>query len=329
MPSLVRKLIIFAAVDGLVLQPSASKHHHNHHSAAQQAVRVDYQGNVGPLLQDGRDDESASLSIEAHGVIGMLQVATSRFLISISDREQVALIRGKPVYKITQVTLIPLASQAEASKAIVSARNHGRRQNRTPGTDGDASDSESEEGAPSVTDSLLEEDVSAASNVVSDAVTGRKGEATPKTSVAEDVMQRKGVYGRFADKWFSRKGWSADNRRLQGLRSDEDLSAKSVPQNVDSVVADQPTGPASPDVIPSDDKNIKGTLDPNEIPQALGGEKDATTLALMPKILQTTNMYFSSGNFFFSYDYDISHGIAKQQPNSHLPLFKQFDPLVR
>ncbi|KAH8643578.1 hypothetical protein IG631_01041 [Alternaria alternata] len=38
-------------------------------------------------------------------------------------------------------------------------------------------------------------------------------------------------------------------------------------------------------------------------------------------------MYFSSGNFFFSYDYDISHGIGQQQPSSSVALFKQFDPL--
>jgi hypothetical protein len=39
-------------------------------------------------------------------------------------------------------------------------------------------------------------------------------------------------------------------------------------------------------------------------------------------------MYFSSGNFFFSYDYDLSHAIAVNRPNSSLPLFKQYDPLV-
>jgi hypothetical protein len=39
-------------------------------------------------------------------------------------------------------------------------------------------------------------------------------------------------------------------------------------------------------------------------------------------------MYFSSGNFFYSYDYDLSHSIGILRPNSSLPLFKQFDPLV-
>jgi len=251
-------------------------------------------------------------------------------LISISDREQVALIRGKPIYKITNVALIPLSSQADADKAIVATRDHLKRRNRAPGLDDEDTDSESEDGAPSVTDSIVE-DSSSAPSEVKDTVTGQKGTAAQKTSVAEDVIQRKGVYGRFADKWFSRKGWNADNRRLQGLSSEENLAAKNVPQNVDSGMPkeeEQPKTESKPDAIPTSDKDISEPVSPEAIPKALSGEKDAATVALLPKILQTTKMYFSSGNFFFfSYDYDISHGIGQQQPSSSVALFKQFDPL--
>jgi len=269
------------------------------------------------------------VSVEAHGIIGLLKVATSYFLISISDREQVALVRGKPIYKITDVALIPLSSQADADKAIAATRDHLKRRNRAPGLEDEDSDSDSEDGAPSVTDSLVE-DSSSTPSEVKDSVTGQKGSAQRKTSVAEDVIQRKGVYGRFADKWFSRKGWSADNRRLQGLSSEENLAAKNVPQNVDSGVPkeeEQPKSESKPDAIPTDDKDISDPVSPEAIPKALGGEKDAATVALLPKILQTTKMYFSSGNFFFSYDYDISHGIGQQQASSSVALFKQFDPL--
>ncbi|KAI4692758.1 uncharacterized protein J4E88_001126 [Alternaria novae-zelandiae] len=326
MPSLVRKLLIFAAVDGLILQPSPPR---NHPPATQQAIKVDYKGNVGPLLKDRREEDTAPVSVEAHGIIGLLKVATSYFLISISDREQVALIRGKPIYKITDVALIPLSSQADADKAIAATRDHLKRRNRAPGLEDDDSDSDSEDGAPSVTDSLVE-DSSSTPSEVKDSVTGQKGSAQRKTSVAEDVIQRKGVYGRFANKWFSRKGWSADNRRLQGLSSEENLAANNVPQNVDSGVPkeeEQPKSESKPDAIPTDDKDISEPVSPEAIPKALGGEKDAATVALLPKILQTTKMYFSSGNFFFSYDYDISHGIGQQQASSSVALFKQFDPL--
>ncbi len=72
MPGIARKLLIFAAVDGLVLQPSPPR---NHPPATQQAIKVDYKGNVGPLLKDRRDEGTAPSSLEAHGIIGMLPLA--------------------------------------------------------------------------------------------------------------------------------------------------------------------------------------------------------------------------------------------------------------
>jgi uncharacterized protein involved in copper resistance len=67
MPNLVRKLLILAAVDGLVLQPSPLR---NHAPTTQQAIKVDYKGNVGPLLQDRRDEDTAPTTVEAHGIVG-------------------------------------------------------------------------------------------------------------------------------------------------------------------------------------------------------------------------------------------------------------------
>jgi hypothetical protein len=160
-----------------------------------------------------------------------------------------------------------------------------------------------------VADSLVEEGTTAQSEII-DPVTGQQ-RPKPNTSVAEDVIQRKGVYGRFAEGWFSKKGWSADYRRTQGLVADE----KDVSTNVESTqkAGEQDT---PKEVVSAD------------LPKALEGQTDSTTVALLPKILQTTSMYFSSGNFFFSYDYDLSHSIGNQQPQSSVPLFKQFDPLV-
>ncbi|RMZ68543.1 Phosphatidylinositide phosphatase SAC2 [Pyrenophora seminiperda CCB06] len=321
MPPLVRKLLIFAAVDGLILQPYPPR---NHAPATQQAIKVDYKGQVGPLLKDRREENTTSISVEAHGIIGLLKVATSYFLISISDREQVAQIRGRPIYKITDVALIPLSSQSDADKAIAATRDHLRRRNKVPGIDGDYTDSESDDDAPSVSDSIVEEEPPER-NEVKSPVTGRAVSPHPKTSVAEDVMQRKGVYGRFADKWFSRKGWSADNRRLQGFNSEENLAAKhaaSAPK-----MEEQTKGESKPDAIPTDDESVPKSVSPEAIPKAFSGDKDTTTVALLPKILQTTKMYFSSGNFFYSYDYDISHGIGQQQSTPSVALFKQFDPL--
>jgi hypothetical protein len=68
MPSLVRKLLIFAAVDGLILQPSPPR---NHPPATQQAIKVDYKGNIGPFLKDRPEEDTAPVSVEAHGIIGI------------------------------------------------------------------------------------------------------------------------------------------------------------------------------------------------------------------------------------------------------------------
>ncbi|KAF2120396.1 SacI homology domain-containing protein [Lophiotrema nucula] len=325
MPGLARKLLVFAAVDGLILQPSPPR---NHPPATQQAIKIDYKGNVGPLLKDRREEDTAPAALEIHGVVGLLKVATALFLISICSREQVAQIRGKPVYRITDIALIPLASQADADQAIVSTKEHLARHNKIPGADGEESDSDSDsdDDAPSVTDSL-EEDTSSAPAEVKDPVTGQKGLSDRRTSVAEDVLQKKGVYGRFANRWFSQKGWSTDSRRLQGMSSDDDLARKNQPKNVDSIPKEEetPTSPGLPDALPVEDKDVKEPVSPEEIPKALGGQKDSTTVALLPKILRTTKMYFASGNFFFSYEYDLTRGIGQQQSNSSLPLFKQAD----
>ena len=257
---------------------------------------------------------------------GLLKIATSYFLISICEREQVAQIRGKPVYKITDVALIPLSSQSDADQAIVSARDHVQRHRKTQGLGEDDYDSDSEEDdAPSVTDSL-EEDAAPSPRGVKDPVTGQQGDR--RTSVAEDVMQNKGVYGRFADKWFSKKGWKADKRRAQGMSSDEDLH-KTLPKNVESVLdaGEVSASPANPAAVDGEGASIP--VSPEEIPKALDGNTDSTTIALLPKILRTTKMYFASGNFFFSYDHDLSRGIGLQQPSQSVPLSKQFDPLVR
>ena len=143
-------------------------------------------------------------------------------------------------------------------------------------------------------------------------------------------MHKKGIYGRFAEKWFSKKGWSSESRRAQGL-SQEDLTSKSTLKNVESTIREaemDSAGDLTSNTLVDADANVKESLSPEEIPKALGGQHDTTTATLLPKILRTTKMYFASGNFFFSYDYDLSHSISNHNPNSTLALFKQFDPLV-
>lgn len=62
---LVRKLLIFAAVDGLVLQPRSHPQ-----AQQQQAIKIDYKGNVGPLLKNEHDGDASLSSFESQGIIG-------------------------------------------------------------------------------------------------------------------------------------------------------------------------------------------------------------------------------------------------------------------
>jgi predicted transcriptional regulator len=52
---------------------------------------------------------------------GLLDLVATKYLILITQRDQVAQIRGKSVYTIKDVTLIPLSSQSDAEEAIVAA----------------------------------------------------------------------------------------------------------------------------------------------------------------------------------------------------------------
>lgn len=73
MPGLVRKILIFAAVDGLVLQPLPQR---NQRPTA--AIKVAYKDNaIGPVLNDEGEDEKPGKSFEAFGIVGMYRTRNS------------------------------------------------------------------------------------------------------------------------------------------------------------------------------------------------------------------------------------------------------------
>lgn len=75
---IVRKLLILAAVDGLVLQPRSHPH-----AQQQQAINIDYKGNVGPLLNDPEGDSTLS-SLESHGIVGTSKSSAHSALSPVS-----------------------------------------------------------------------------------------------------------------------------------------------------------------------------------------------------------------------------------------------------
>lgn len=67
MPGLVRKLLIFAVIDGLVLQPVAQRG-----QRPAPATKITYRDkHIGPVLNDTQDADGSANGFEAFGIVGM------------------------------------------------------------------------------------------------------------------------------------------------------------------------------------------------------------------------------------------------------------------
>lgn len=241
---------------------------------------------------------------------GLLTVSKSSFLISITRRQQVAVIHSKPIYVITEVALTPLSSHSEAEASILNtqAAIQGRAAGGH-GMDESDTDGDEEEFSTAVSEDVDDEDVPPPADTPSTSSSHQR-----TSSVAEDVMKRKGSYGRFAQKWFSRKGWAVDQRRNLGMAvpsSGMSTPNGSEPAKVETIGQD----PAFSDSDKNDDTSIRD-------------QKVSDVAAnLLPKLLRTTQILFgSSQSFYFSYDFDITRNLMSQrEPQSELPLHKQVD----
>jgi hypothetical protein len=239
-------------------------------------------------------------------------------LISITRRQQVAQIKGMPIYVITEVALTPLVSRAEAELSIAHTQT-ALQKRATDGHGMDNSDTEGDEGeySAAVSDDVDDDDIHPAAVDTGSTIGGTElAEHKRTSSVAEDVITRKGGYGRFAQKWFSKKGWTVDQRRNLGMSVSETGISTSKPVTENG----QTKGELSEKYTISDANKAEEVRD----------QKVSNVVAnLLPKLLRTTKMLFgSSRSFFFSYDYDITRSFANRRTtNFELPLYKEVDPL--
>ena len=220
--------------------------------------------------------------------------------MAITDRQQVANVRGYPVFAINNVALIPCSSKKEASAAIAEA-NASRKSVQGINSDSELSDE----------DDAIEHESHDDASVKSEAIQGDQAERpkqTRESNVAQDVFGNQGRYGRFAERWFSKKGWVAERRMMQGMSSNEAIRSKE--QEEIAATSDTETKPHQNEGAPS--------------------KLEGQNLSFLPKFLRTTRMLFSSGNFFFSYEVDISRrsGTLKNSKSSESPLYASFDPMV-
>ncbi|KAH7148891.1 SacI homology domain-containing protein [Dactylonectria macrodidyma] len=290
MPGVARKIIVCAAIDGLIVQPLSSKGQRPF-----QPVRIKYgDATLSSIPREHVPDSSKpDSSFEAFGIIGLITVSRRNYLVTITRRQQVAQISGYPIYVVTEVAVTPCVSKSGAEESIRRTSLHLSRRVRDISEDSESSDEEVE--LPS-----------RASDEVDDAVI-EDGDAQPdsaRSSVAEDVIRRRGSYGRFAQRWFSRSGWTMDQKRNMGLSN-----SPAVPEELV-----QPTPELSAKKVPIEEDLNNGPNEPE----------------LLPKLLRTVQVLFgSSKSFYFSYDFDITRSLSKRDSpiNTEAPLHSQVDPI--
>ncbi|KKA26447.1 hypothetical protein TD95_000147 [Thielaviopsis punctulata] len=316
MAGLARKLTISATADGLVIQPLTSK---GQRSSAPLKIRYgeaavsasSSSGLLSPTTVEAAIARPVA-SFEAFGIVGLITVSKLSFLITITRREVVAQISGSPVYVVSEVAITPCSSQRDAEEAIEKtikhlARNRGQAAadsdaNADSDSDSDSSDSEIDE--PPVPD----DDVDDSAPREYDASTVAASPAKP-SSIAENVISKRGSYGRFAQSWFSKAGWMLEHKRSMGLSEDgrnASNKAASIAESEDY-----------------DEGLIYGDTPP-PLPSA------TPTPALLPKLIRTLRVYFgTSRSFYFSYDYDITRSWQAKQavpPNAATqPLYRRVD----
>ncbi|KAK2045422.1 hypothetical protein LZ31DRAFT_464476 [Colletotrichum somersetense] len=291
MPSIARKIVICTAIDGLIIQPFATKG-----QRPAQPVRIKYgDASIAPVSREQVPDVfQPDSSFEAFGVIGLITVSRLSYLITITRRQQVAQICGLPIYVVTEVAVTPCTSQREAGEAI--AKTARELQDRN--TDKNADDSESDDYVELPASGDEVEDPAQEAKVDND----KEPEAV-KSTVAKDVIGRRGSYGRFAQTWFSKSGWTQEQKRSTGWSGAAHQVRRSVDHSPSKAAPSRPTAEETTEPAPAS--------------------------ALLPKLLRTTQILFgSSRSFFFSYDFDITRRWTSRSTwqSDEVPLHERVDP---
>lgn len=265
---------------------------------------------------------------------GFLSVGSVCYLIVISQRQQVAQLKGAPVYVITGVTFLPLSSRLEAEKAVDQAKETIQREFNTQkyqqSYETDTSDDDNKRSEDDATWETSDHVLPAPEPSILPA--SRPSSAGPErnSSVVQDVIGRRGQYGRFAERWFSKKGWSTERRRDLGMSANDAGDARlSVGTSELSHVNRAMETSSENKIVPVE----SSTKSDGRIPQinkanTLVTQDVASTL--LPKLLRTSKLLLSSRSFFFSYSCDITRRIGGSDGmKSDIPLHKSVDPSVR
>jgi hypothetical protein len=236
---------------------------------------------------------------------------------------------------ITEVALTPCNTYEDASAAVASTAAALKRQHDADNgnTDDDSSDNDELSVSPPAE--------------VADPDPTSEDEERPKnfhrrsnSSIAEDVISRKGSYGRFAQRWFSRTGWALDQKRNLGLTTadKDEQKEESQKKETDDQKSGTETAAEAVQPLPEHSEDAAGTGAGDAEDTSKGAIKAAKVAAvkdsnipaaggLLPKLLRTTQILFgSSRSFFFSYEYDITRSALNTTSAPMVPLHEHADP---
>lgn len=232
-----------------------------------------------------------------------------------------AQVKGHPIYVVTEIAITPLSTRQEAESSISQTQQSLRL--RTPHTDGtDDSDYSTDEdslGASASGTDEVEDFRASSERTHTPSMDGVKA-TQHKRQISQDVIARKGAYGRFAKGWFSKEKWRVDQLRNLGLSATESDS------DLESALKSQTASDQKSEAADTDGP-IRAQGESKEIPAQNAAQNAAGNL--LPKLLKTTRMLFAtSRSFYFSYEYDITRNLASPSPRSKvLPLHAKVDPL--
>ena len=229
-----------------------------------------------------------------------------------------AQIQNAPIYVITGVECIPLESYVEARHAIEQVL----KSTKPPARRADLESEDASSDGSGDRETYSEDEL----------VDTKDRPPTPAWTPARDVIDKRGQYGRFAERWFSRNGWTSERRRSQGMSPDVGIR--------ETIDTQQPgNGNLGPDRELADaerhdlvesggvSRQHQGDTTPEDEDRQARSTDRRTTL--LPKLLKTTKMLFECRSFYFSYEYDITRRVGTQKPNrSGLPLAQVVDSTV-
>ncbi|KAL2258417.1 hypothetical protein VTK26DRAFT_8280 [Humicola hyalothermophila] len=365
MPGLARKVIICAAVDGLVLHPLNSSNKRESRSSAaaffSSPVRIKYgDASISPAPRsDTAAYDLASFQqqqpdawFEAYGIVGLITVFRHSYLVSITRRQQVALLcragagAPLPVYVVTEVALTPCASRREAADAVAKTAAALRSAPPTDGDDGER-ERERERGPPFFPASSSSESRSRSGDRDrngdgmdandDDDAGGDGGGAAVVTSAGEDEGTAGGVNGGLSDDALDpvsdteapaevgpRPGGSIAQEVIGQRGNYGRFAQRWFSRSGWAMGQKRMIGLGAAGVAAKDQAGLATNVDG---PSDADGSEAA--VSLLPKLLRTSQILFgSSRTFYFSYDYDITRSMVNPKiPETPLiPLHRHVDP---